>query len=108
VVARRINGRLRLGGVVFCLYESATRLAAEVVRNVDDFFQKAAQKPSPWSGARPYETKIRRNIRLAEAPSFGQTIFDYAGDSHGADDYRALAREVIARTAAMVGDRRAA
>jgi chromosome partitioning protein len=108
VVARRINGRLRLGGVVFCLYESATRLAAEVVGNVEEFFRQAATKPSPWSGARPYQTKIRRNIRLAEAPSFGQTIFDYARDSHGAEDYRALAREVIERAAVKAGERAAA
>jgi len=108
IVSRRINGSLRLGGVVFCLYESATRLAAEVVGNVEEFFRQAATKPSPWSGARPYQTKIRRNIRLAEAPSFGQTIFDYAGDSHGAEDYRALAREVIGRRGAKTGDRQAA
>jgi chromosome partitioning protein len=99
VVARRINGKLKLGGVVFCMYESATRLAAEVVHNVEDYFKQAAAKPSPWSAARPFETKIRRNIRLAEAPSFGQSIFDYAPDSHGAEDYRALAREVMARSA---------
>jgi chromosome partitioning protein len=96
IVARRINGKLRLGGIVFCMVES-TRLAGEVVRNVEDYFEKASTKPSPWSGSRPFESKIRRNIRLAEAPSFGQSIFDYAPDSHGAEDYRALARELTAR-----------
>ena len=97
VVARRINGRLRLGGVVFCMFEAGTRLAAEVVSNVEDFFAQAAERTTPWSGARPFQTRIRRNIRLAEAPSFGRSIFRYAADSHGAEDYRALAREVAAR-----------
>jgi chromosome partitioning protein len=41
-----------------------------------------------------FQARIRRNIRLAEAPSFGQSIFDYAPDSHGAADYAALAAEV--------------
>ncbi|MEX0585624.1 MAG: ParA family protein, partial [Pirellulales bacterium] len=48
-----------------------------------------------WSDARTFQTRIRRNIRLAEAPSFGQSIFDYAPDSNGAEDYRQLAAEVI-------------
>jgi chromosome partitioning protein len=47
---------------------------------------------------------IRRNIRLAEAPSFGQSIFDYAPQSHGAEDYRALAEEVTRQTTEDVCD----
>lgn len=96
VVARRINGRLRLGGVVFCMYESGTRLANEVTRDVDDFFERAGERKTPWSDVRPFRTRIRRNIRLAEAPSFGQSIFQYAADSHGAEDYRSLAKEFVA------------
>ena len=46
-----------------------------------------------------FQTRIRRNIRLAEAPSFGQSIFPYAPDSHGADDYQQLALEVLAAVA---------
>ena len=45
---------------------------------------------------RLFETRIRRNIRLAEAPSFGQSIFEYAPNSPGAEDYRALGGEVLA------------
>jgi chromosome partitioning protein len=45
---------------------------------------------------RLFETRIRRNIRLAEAPSFGQSIFDYAANSPGAEDYLALGGEVMA------------
>jgi chromosome partitioning protein len=95
LVAKRLNNRLRLTGVLFCLYESGTRLAAEVTRDVDEFFDAQRERESPWSGARAFSTRIRRNIRLAEAPSFGQSIFQYAADSHGAADYRQLADEVL-------------
>lgn len=95
VVAQRLNPTLRLTGVVLCMYESATRLAAEVSRDVDEFFARSAASNSVWSRARPFQTRIRRNIRLAEAPSFGQSIFQYAPASHGADDYRNLANEVL-------------
>jgi chromosome partitioning protein len=48
-----------------------------------------------------FQTRIRRNIRLAEAPSFGQSIFAYAPDSNGAEDYQQLAQEVLASTLAQ-------
>jgi chromosome partitioning protein len=94
LVAERVNPRLRLLGVVLCMFESATRLANEVARDVEEFFSATHTSPV-WSGARVFKTRIRRNIRLAEAPSFGQSIFDYAPDSHGAEDYAALAAELI-------------
>ncbi len=103
LVAKRLNDRLRLTGIVFCLYESGTRLAAEVGHDVEEFFKAQRDKPSPWSDARTFSTRIRRNIRLAEAPSFGQSIFQYAGDSNGAEDYRQLADEVL--TAAVAAAR---
>jgi chromosome partitioning protein len=99
VVAKRLNPTLRLSGIVLCMYESSTRLAAEVTRDVQDFFQSHAGQTGVWSGARFFETKIRRNIRLAEAPSFGQSIFAYAPHSHGAEDYRQLAMEVMGESA---------
>jgi chromosome partitioning protein len=95
LVSRRLNSRLKLTGVVLCLYESATRLAGEVSRDVVQFFDSQRGKPTPWSNARIFETRIRRNIRLAEAPSFGQSIFGYAADSNGAEDYRALGEELL-------------
>lgn len=94
VVARRINPGLRVSGVIVCLYDGATRLAQEVVRDLKAFFQKAQEKPSPWSQTKVFETKVRRNIKLAECPSFGRTIFEYAPRSTGAEDYASLAREV--------------
>ena len=95
VVSRRLNERLRLAGVILCMYESATRLAAEVSHDVNEFFNRPQDPACPWSGAGLLKTRIRRNIRLAEAPSFGQSIFQYAPQSHGAEDYHQLAREVL-------------
>lgn len=94
LVARRLNPDLRLTGVLMCMYESGTRLAAEVDRDVREFFSRHADESPVWREARSFETIIRRNIRLAEAPSFGQSIFQYAPHSNGAEDYGRLAREV--------------
>jgi chromosome partitioning protein len=95
LVGKRVNPRLRLGGVVLCMYESATRLAAEVAGDVSTFLEQSRGHATPWSDARVFDTRIRRNVRLAEAPSFGQSIFDYAPDSPGAEDYHKLALEVL-------------
>lgn len=96
VVTQRLNSNLRLSGVVLCMYDSGTRLAAEVSADVHDFFNRQATADKSWENAQTFKTRIRRNIRLAEAPSFGQSIFEYAPQSHGAEDYRDLAREVLA------------
>jgi len=103
LVSKRLNDRLRLAGVVMCLYESGTRLAAEVSADVEEFFCEAQSSTSPWQGAHLFAAKIRRNIRLAEAPSFEQSIFQYAAQSAGANDYRALANEMIALYAGQTG-----
>jgi chromosome partitioning protein len=94
LVADRVNPSLRLLGVVLCMYEASTRLAGEIGRDVDAFFSGGGAAHPAWSGGRLFATRIRRNIRLAEAPSFGQSIFDYAIDSNGAEDYAQLAAEV--------------
>lgn len=95
VVAHRLNPALRLTGVVLCMYESGTRLAAEVTSDVNAFFDEQKQRSTAWRDAKNFSTRIRRNIRVAEAPSFGQSIFEYAAESNGAKDYRQLAREVL-------------
>ncbi|HMP78043.1 MAG TPA: ParA family protein, partial [Pirellulaceae bacterium] len=95
LVARRLNPVLTLSGVVFCMYEGQTRLAQEVISEVDAFFESERRKGTTWCDAVSFETRIRRNIRLAEAPSHGQSIFQYAPQSHGAEDYRSLALEVL-------------
>ena len=96
LVNNRLNSRLSLAGVVLCLYESGTKLAAEVSKDVEQFFKEARKGNPAWSAVRLFETRIRRNIRLAESPSFGQSIFEYASSSPGAEDYRALGGEVLA------------
>jgi chromosome partitioning protein len=96
LVAARLNDKLKLSGVILCMYDSSTRLAVEVGQDVDEFFQKARGQTTPWADAQTFETRIRRNVRLAEAPSFGKSIFQYAPDSHGAEDYKRLAEEIAA------------
>lgn len=95
IVATRLNRGLRLSGVLYCMAESSTRLANEVMGDVAEFFGQERLQRTIWAGARIFETRIRKNIRLAEAPSFGQSILEYAPTSNGALDYRALADEVL-------------
>ncbi|MDB4670895.1 MAG: AAA family ATPase [Pirellulaceae bacterium] len=95
LVGKRLNPGLKLTGIVFCMYDSGTKLAAEVSHDVKEFFSDQRVSNTVWKEARNFETMIRRNIRLAEAPSFGQSIFDYATHSNGAADYMALAAEVL-------------
>ena len=95
LVGKRLNPGLKLTGIVFCMYDSGTKLAAEVSSDVKEFFADQRISNSVWKDALNFETMIRRNIRLAEAPSFGQSIFDYAPQSNGAADYLALASEVL-------------
>jgi chromosome partitioning protein len=63
LVAKRLNPKLRLTGIVYCMYESGTRLAAEVSHDVQDFFDSLNASDSVWAGARSFDAKIRRNIR---------------------------------------------
>src|SRR5262245_318563 len=75
LVARRINPALKVTGVVLCLYES-TRLAQEVVQDLQAYLEKARSSSAPWAQARVFNSRIRRNVKLAECPSFGRSIFD--------------------------------
>ncbi len=105
VVGKRLNRQLRLSGVVFCMCDNQTRLANEVINDVHEFFASSDKQSGTWMGARCFETRIRRNVRLAEAPSFGRSIFEYAPQSHGAEDYRNLALELNALASANSVDR---
>jgi chromosome partitioning protein len=102
IVSKRLNPVLRLEGIVLCMYESGTRLAVEVSNDIEEFLKASTTQSPVWASAKFFQTKIRRNIRLAEAPSFGQSIFDYAPTSNGAEDYLALAGEVLNTTKAGV------
>jgi chromosome partitioning protein len=95
LVAKRINPALKVTGIVLSLYESSARLTREVVQDLSAFFDRARGTTAPWAKARIFATRIRRNIKLAECPSFGKSIFAYAPHCNGAEDYAALAREVL-------------
>jgi chromosome partitioning protein len=95
LVSRRINPRLKVTGVVVCLFDSQTKLAHEVVNDLRGFLDKSRNQPVPWADAKVFDTKIRRNVKLAECPSHGKSIFRYAPTCPGATDYAALANEVV-------------
>jgi chromosome partitioning protein len=99
LVAKRINPSLKVTGIVLSLYEATTRLAQEVVNDLQDYLERARGGNTPWAKARVFGTRIRRNIKLAECPSFGQSIFQYAPTCHGANDYLSLAREILGESA---------
>ena len=84
LVQQRLNPRLIIEGVVFTMYDARTNLSLQVVENVKDNLQQNI-----------YKTIIPRNIRLAEAPSYGTPINQYDPKSAGAESYMRLAEEVI-------------
>ena len=86
LVRDRLNTRLKMEGVVFTMYDARTNLSLQVVENVKENLNQNI-----------YKTIIPRNVRLAEAPSYGQPITIYDPRSSGAESYRLLAEEVINR-----------
>lgn len=98
LVAKRINPHVQVTGIILCLYESNTKLAQEVLHDLDEYLDRSRGASVPWNKARVFQTRIRRNIKLAECPSFGQSIFGYAPRCPGAEDYLALAQEVLTQT----------
>ena len=86
LVKERLNPVLEIEGVVFTMYDARTNLSLQVVENVKDNLQQNI-----------YKTIIPRNIRLAEAPSYGMPINKYDPKSAGSDAYMRLADEVINR-----------
>ena len=97
LVSKRINPGLTVTGVVVCLYDAATKLAQEVVGDLKAFLDRSRQASVPWAGAVVFDTRVRRNVKLAECPSFGKSIFRYAPNCPGAVDYAALANEVAGK-----------
>jgi chromosome partitioning protein len=86
IVQNKLNPSLYVAGVLLTMFDPRTRLASEIVKEVRGHFPKET-----------FQTIISRNVRLSEAPSFGQSILDYDPDSPGALAYRSLAEEVITR-----------
>ncbi len=102
LVSKRVNRELKVGGIVLCLYDAGTRHGGEVIEDLEGFFANRRSNAAPWAEAKLFHTRIRRNIRLAECPSFGQSIFDYAPNSRGAEDYSSLAGELLGRAPASI------
>ena len=88
-----LNNNLKLDGGLLTMYDARMNLSKQVFEEVSRFF-----------GDKVYKTPIPRNIRLAEAPSFGQSIFDYDPTCRGANAYVQLAVEFLARRGANVAD----
>ncbi len=105
LVSKRINPGLSVTGIMLCMYEAATRLTQEVVGDLQEYLDKSRGQSVPWAKARIFQSKIRRNIKLAECPSFGKSIFEYAPACNGAEDYQALAQEVMTQTPTVLAAR---
>lgn len=87
IVKNRLNNNnLEITGVIATRFHQRKNLHKEVVENIKGHF-----------GEKVFKTLIRENISLAEAPSGGKTIFEYEPNSHGAEDYRKLCKEIIRR-----------
>jgi chromosome partitioning protein len=86
VVKKRLNRDLEIGGIIATRY-NRRRLNKEVIEKIREYFEDKV-----------FNTLIRENISLAEAPSFGKTIYEYKPNSHGAEDYMSLCKEIIERS----------
>lgn len=85
LLRRRLNPALDISAILPCLYDNRTRLAREVLGELRAHFP-----------GKVFRRAVAKNIKLAEAPSYGRTIFEYAPESSGASDYREVALEMIA------------
>ena len=86
LIRESLNPRLTIAGVLLTMYDTRTRLSQEVADEVRRFFPKQV-----------FKTVIPRNVRLSEAPSFGETILTYSPGSAGAIAYAALTEELLNR-----------
>jgi chromosome partitioning protein len=86
LIRSRLSHPLEVSGIIATLYDSRTNLSREVYNEIERYF-----------GPKLFRTIIHANIKLAEAPSHGKTIFEYAADSRGAEAFRGLAAEVLKR-----------
>ena len=93
IVQRTLNPRLQIEGVLLTMYDSRLNLSKQVAEEAKEYF-----------GPKVYRTTIPRNVRIAEAPSFGKPIVLYDILSIGAKSYLSLAREVIARGGGRAGE----
>ncbi|HEY3342267.1 MAG TPA: ParA family protein [Anaerolineae bacterium] len=86
LVKQRLNPQMAIAGLILTMYDARTALAHQVASEVEKYF-----------GSLVFSTRIPRNVRLSEAPSYGQPILTYAPNSPGSMAYQALAAELISR-----------
>ncbi len=98
LVNKRINPNLKVQGILLCMFDTRASLPNEVKADIEQFLDRARGTNCAWSQARVLPTYIRRNIKLAEAPSYGKTIFEYERNCHGAEDYRKVAEFIHAQS----------
>jgi chromosome partitioning protein len=91
LINKRINPHLKVTGILLCIFDSRASLPNEVRADIEQFLAGARGTNKSWADARLLPTFIRRNIKLAEAPSYGKTIFEYDPTCNGAEDYRKVA-----------------
>ena len=96
LVNKRINPNLKVKWVLLCVFDSRASLPNEVKADIEQFLNNARGSDCAWSEAQVLPVHIRRNIKLAEAPSYGKTIFEYEQNCHGAEDYTKVAEFIHA------------
>ena len=97
LVNKRINPNLKVKWVLLCMFDGRASLTNEVKDDIEQFLENAQGTNCPWSQAQILPVHIRRNIKLAEAPSYGRTIFEYEQNCHGAEDYKKVAELIHAQ-----------
>jgi chromosome partitioning protein len=91
LVNKRINPTLKVKWILLCMFESRASLPNEVRADIEQFLNNARGTSCAWAQAQVLPCFIRRNIKLAEAPSYGKTIFEYEPSCHGSEDYKKVA-----------------
>jgi chromosome partitioning protein len=84
IVKERINPELEISGIIITMYDKRKNICRDVEKKVENYFKDKV-----------FKTRIRENVRLAEAPSYGKAIGDFDENSYGAEDYENLAKEVM-------------
>jgi hypothetical protein len=97
LVSQSLNPSIRVTGILLCMHDGSSSHARAVISEIEQQLGQFRAAEVPWSAARVLHPPVRRNIKLAEAPSFGQTIFDYAPRCPGAGDYREIVRSLLER-----------
>jgi len=84
LVKKRLNSSLEISGIIITMFDKRKNICKDVAKKVKEHFKNKV-----------FKTMIRENVRLAEAPGFGKSIYQFSPDSHGAEDYKNLTKEII-------------